>query len=170
MPTKKGAGGREQNYNARTGKYEKIDYATLYYTPQTKREKAQRKRNLKQEELFNRALKSRDKYLLETFCEIEKALPYHVQYVNELKFDPFIKDNRELDIITKKCIIEVKDKQVKRCLKQFLAQKRYAEYKNKQHIVFSPNIPTMTKLSYEKYGIKIVKDFSTLIKTIKEHE
>ena len=30
MPTKKGAGGREQNYNARTGKYEKIDYATLY--------------------------------------------------------------------------------------------------------------------------------------------
>jgi hypothetical protein len=51
-----------------------------------------------------------------------------------------------------------------------LAQKRYAEYKNKQHIVFSPNIPTMTKLSYEKYGIKIVKDFSTLIKTIKEHE
>jgi hypothetical protein len=41
--------------------------------------------------LFNRALKSRDKYLLETFCEIEKALPYHVQYVNELKFDPLYK-------------------------------------------------------------------------------
>jgi hypothetical protein len=85
-------------------------------------------------------------------------------------FTPFINDNRELDIITKKCIIEVKSGKTKKCLQQFLDQKRYAEYRNKQHIVFAPDIHTMTKVDYEKHSVKIVKDFSALIKTIKEYE
>ena len=37
----------------------------------------------------------------------QNALPYHVQFVNEQKFDSFINDNRELDILAKRCIIEV---------------------------------------------------------------
>ena len=86
------------------------------------------------------------------------------------KFDPFINDYREFDIITKKCIIEVKGDKVKRCLNQFLKQKRYAEYKNKQHIVFAPTIRTMTKIDYEKHGIKIVEDYKSLISIIKEYE
>jgi hypothetical protein len=125
---------------------------------------------LKQKELFNRARNSKDKYIFEVFCEIERVLPYHVQFVNENKFDPFINNVREFDIITKKCIIEVKGDKVKRCLKQFLQQKKYAEYKNKQHIVFAPTIPTMTKIDYEKHGIKIVKDYKSLVNTIKEYE
>ena len=62
------------------------------------------------------------------------------------------------------------NKQVKRCLNQFLQQKKYAECKNKQHIVFAPTIPTMTKIDYEKHGIKIVKDYKSLVNTIKEYE
>ena len=170
MPTKKGAGGRQQNYNARTGRYEKVDYAKLYYTPPSRKEKAQKRRDAKWEELFNRAKNSKDQYVFEVFCEIESALPYHVQFVNEKKFDPFINDVREFDIITKKCIIEVKGDKVKRCRNQFLQQKRYAEYKNKQHIVFAPTIPTMAKFDYEKHGVKIVKDYKSLITTIKEYE
>lgn len=129
------------------------------------------RRNIaKQEELYYRAKNSKDPYVFQVFCEIKKALPYHVQFVNENKFDPFINDNREFDIITQKCIIEVKSDKVKRCLKQFLQQKRYAEYKNKAHIVFAPTIPTMTKIDYEKHGVKIVKDYKSLINTIKEYE
>jgi len=169
MPTKKGAGGRQQNYDSH-GRYAKTDYAKLYYTPPSRKQKAQKRRDAKQEELFNRAKNSKDKYVFEVFCEIETALPYHVQFVNENKFDPFINNSRELDIITKKCIIEVKSNKVKRCLNQFLQQKRYAEYKNKHHIVFAPTIPTMAKIDYEKHGVKIVKDYKSLINAIKEYE
>ena len=170
MPTKKGAGGRQQNYDPRTGRFAKTNYFTTPNDSPSKREKAKRRLALKQEELFNRALKSKDQYLFEVFCEIEKALPYHVQDVNIIKFDPFINYNREFDIITKKCIIEIKGKKVKKSLKQFLQQKRYAEYKNKQHIVFAPTIPTMAKIDYERHGIKIVKDYISLINAIKEFE
>lgn len=136
----------------------------------SRKERAQHRRELKQEELFNRALKSKDPYLFEVFCEIEMALPYHVQCVNENKFDPFIDRPREFDIITKKCIIEVKSKHAKKCLNQFLQQKRYAESKNKKHIVFAPTMPTMTKIDYERHGVIIVRDYKSLINMIKEYE
>ena len=171
MPTKKGAGGRQQNYNARTGRYEKIDYANLYYKPPSKKEKDEKRRELKQEELFNRAKNSRDELVFEVFCEIEKALPYHVQFVNEKKFDPFINDNREFDIITTKCIIEVKSgTNGRKLVKQFSGQKRYAEYKNRKHIVFAPNLPTMAIINFKKLGFNIVADVKSLIKTLKEYE
>jgi hypothetical protein len=87
-----------------------------------------------------------------------------------IKKDPFVKKRRELDIITKRCIIEVKSGKKPKGLKQFLAQKRYAEALGKKHIVFAPNILTMAKISHEKNGIFIVKDFKTLIDNIKESE
>ena len=170
MPTKKGAGGRQQNYDPRTGRFAKTSYATIEQRKPSRKEKAQRRRELKQEELFNRARNSKDQYVFEVFCEIERALPYHVQYVNESKFDPFINDYREFDIITKKCIIEVKSGKVQKRLNQFTQQKRYADSKNKQHIVFAPTIPTMAKIDYEKHGITIVKDYESLINKIKEYE
>lgn len=171
MPTKKGAGGRQQNYNSRTGRYEKVDYAKLYYRPPSRREKAQRRKEAKQEELYNRALKSKDQYLLDVFCEIEQVLPYHIQFVNEKKFDPFIGDDREFDIITRNCIIEIKGGvNASKKGKQFLAQKRYAESKNKQYIIYAPNFPTMARISFEKQGFKIANNVKTLINYIKDYE
>jgi hypothetical protein len=171
MPTKKGAGGRQQNYNSRTGRYEKVDYAKLYYIPPSRKEKTQRRRELKQEELFNRARNSKDKYIFEVFCEIERVLPYHVQFVNEKKFDPFINNVREFDIITKKCIIEVKGgSNGSKMEKQFLKQKRYAAYKNKQYIIFAPNLPVMAIINFKKKGFNILNDIKTLINNIKEYE
>ena len=170
MPTKKGAGGRQQNYDPRTGRFAKTNFFAIVTNKPSRKEKARKIRDIKQEQLFNRARNSKDKYVFEVFCEIERALPYHVEFVNEKKFDPFINDIREFDIITQKCIIEVKSKKAKKSLKQFLQQKRYAEYKNKQHIVFAPTIPTMAKIDYEKQGVKIVKDYKSLINIIKEYE
>ncbi|MBO5286254.1 MAG: hypothetical protein J6B16_05090 [Clostridia bacterium] len=170
MPTKKGAGGRQQNYDSR-GRYTKTDYAKLYYTPPSRKEKTQKRKDSKREELFNRARNSKDKYLFEVFCEIEKALPYHVQFVNETKFDPFINDIREFDIITQKCIIEVKSGSNGRKMEnQFKSQKRYAEYKNKQHIVFAPNLPIMTIINFKRKGFNITNDIKMIINTIKENE
>ena len=171
MPTKKGAGGRQQNYDPRTGKFTKTDFATLLLNLKPTAEERKRRAAIsKREDLYNRAKNSKDKGLFEAFCAIERALPGSVQVVNQEIFDASINRKREFDIITKKCIIEVKGGNASSSLKQFQAQQRFAKEKKKTHIVFAPNIKTMTKVDYEKHGIKIVKNHETLINTIKEHE
>ena len=172
MPTKKGAGGRQQNYNPRTGRYVKTDYLSLFTKPQlSKKEKARQREKERREFLFNRAKNSRDEYLFDVYCEIEKAFPGTVLHVNEKRFDPFINSPREFDIITKKCIIEVKSGQRgRKLLKQFLSQKKCAEKYNKTHIVIAPQMPTMAIFNFKQHGIKIVKDHLSLINLMKEYE
>ena len=92
------------------------------------------------------------------------------QAVNEEKYDPHINDRRELDIITKKCIIEVKSGKVAHKLFQFQSQKRFASIKKKNHIVFAPDIHNPTKRDYEKNGIVVKRSMPELIQTIKEYE
>jgi hypothetical protein len=98
-------------------------------------------------------------------------LPGSVRFVNEQCYDENIKQRREIDIITKKCIIEVKSgKKVKGGQKQFLGQQKYAGTIKKQHIVFAPNMLTTAKMVHERHGIKIARDYNTLINYIKEYE
>ena len=78
---------------------------------------------------------------------------------------------RELDIITKKCIIEVKSgKKVRKGLRQFEGQKRYAESRGKIHIVYAPKMPQIARNTYGKMGITIVSNYTDLINMMKEHE
>ena len=172
MPTKKGAGGRQQNYDPRTGRFAKTDYARLYPPKEpTRKEKARKREEQRKEVLFNRARNSRDPLIFDVFCEIEAALPGVVQFVNEEKFDPGLGRSRELDIVTKRCIIEVKSgPKPSRALKQFLGQKRYADNRGKKHIVYAPEMPTMAKNQHRKSGITITGDLRNLIKLIREHE
>lgn len=172
MPTKKGAGGRQQNYDPHTGRFAKTDYAKLYPKREpTRKEKARKREEQRWEALFNRARNSRDPLLFEVFCAIESELPGIVQFVNEERFDQGLGRPRELDIITKKCIIEVKSgPKPSRALKQFLGQKRYAESKSKKHIVFAPKMPTMAKNEHRKNGITITGNLQNLIELIKENE
>ena len=171
MPTKKGAGGRQQNYDSRTGRFAKTDYAKLYYKPPSKKEKARKREAARRAELYQRAAKSSDSLVFDVFCEIEDNLPGAVQFVNEEKFDPHLNKPRELDIITRNCIIEVKSGSKPRgALRQFLGQKQFAESKNKCHIVFAPAMPTMAKNQHRKSGITITGNLKTLINLIKEHE
>ena len=171
MPTKKGAGGRQQNYDPRTERFTKTNYADTFlnYTP-SRREKSRKKEAERRNNLYNRAKNCRDPLVFDVFLAIEEKSPGSVKFVNETREDPFVKKRRELDIITKRCIIEVKSGKKPKGLKQFLAQKRYAEMLGKKHIVFAPNILTMAKISHEKNGIFIVKDFKTLIDNITESE
>lgn len=172
MPTKKGAGGRQQNYDPHTGRFAKTDYAKLYPPREpTRKEKARKREAMRREILFNRAKNSRDPLVFDVFCEIESELPGSVQFVNEEKFDSALGRPRELDIITKKCIIEVKSgPKPSHALKQFLGQKRYAESRGKIHIVYAPEMPTMAKNEHRKSGIIITGNLQKLIKIIKEHE
>ena len=172
MPTKKGAGGRQQNYSSRTGRYIKTDYAKLYPLRElTRREKARRKEDNRREAIFNRARNSKDPLLFDVYFAIETEFPGSVQFVNIEIIDPIIGRPRELDIITKKCIIEVKSgPKPKGALRQFLGQKQFATSKNKQHIVFAPNMPTMAKIQHQNNGITITSNIRELINLIKEYE
>ncbi|MBO5223387.1 MAG: hypothetical protein J6C23_02615 [Clostridia bacterium] len=172
MPTKKGAGGRQQNYDPHTGRFAKTDYAKLYpHSKPTRKEKARKREAQRRESLYNRARNSKDPLVFEVFCAIESELPGSVQFVNEIKFDPFLGKPRELDIITKRCIIEVKSgAKPSGALKQFCGQKQYAENKGKKHIVFAPKMPTLAKNEHRKKGIIITGNLQKLIQMIKEYE
>ena len=163
MPTKKGAGGRQQNYDPHTGRFAKTDYPQKELT---RKEKARKREEQRRENLFNRAKNSRDPLVFDVFCAIESELPGSVQCVNETIFDPGLGRPRELDIVTKKCIIEVKSGKKPKGLTQFLGQKRFAESRNKKHIVFAPNILSAAKKSHEQSGIVIIKDYKSLVEMI----
>ena len=164
---KKGAGGRLQNYDSH-GRYAKTNYFISESPKESKKEKAQRREKHRREELFNRVKKSKDPYLFDVFLAIEDEMPGEVVGVNTKKFDCNIGHEREFDIITKNCIIEVKGQQVRRKLTQFLQQKSYAESKRKRHIVFAPEILSACQRDYEKNGIVITKSLNELIRIIKE--
>lgn len=169
MPTKKGAGGHQQNYDSRTGRFAKMDYTKLFPPKEpTRKEKARKKEAQRREALFNRARNSRDPLLFDVFCAIEAEFPGEIKFVNEIMFDAGLGRPRELDIITQKCIIEVKTGRTPKGLTQFLGQKRFAESKNKRHIVFAPDITSAAKRAHEQSGIVIIKDYKTLFEKIKE--
>lgn len=58
----------------------------------------------------------------------------------------------------------------KHVLNQFQAQKKYAEVKNKKHIVFAPKMPVVAEIAHLKNGIVIVKDIASLVFYVKENE
>ena len=169
MATKIGAGGRQQNYDPHTGRYT----STTFCRPPeiVEEEKKRLNERLRREELFNRAQNSRDPLVFETFRAIESALPGHVQAVNIKEREPDTKKLREFDIITKKCIIEVKSKHhLKKAKRQFKAQKIYAEKKHKYHLVYAPNVAQKTVLDFSQAGYRILKTHTDLINAIKEYE
>ena len=76
MPTKKGAGGRQQNYDPHTGRFTKADYAKLYPPREpTRKEKARKKEEQRREVLYNRAKNSRDPWLFEVFARSNLMCP-----------------------------------------------------------------------------------------------
>lgn len=167
MPMKKGAGGRQQSYDAR-GRYVSNQ---VMITPTdakiSKKEKAVKAEVIRRTNLMNRARKSKDAFLFDAYLAIESEFPGEVVAVNDMRFDENIGREREFDIITKKCIIEVKSKQVRRKLTQLQQQKLYAESKNKKHIVFAPEILPACKREYEQNGIVITTSKYELLQAMK---
>ena len=167
MPMKLGAGGKMQNYDSH-GRYAKTNAIIIPPIHLSKKDKAKLKEAVRREVLKNRAKNSKDKYVFDVFNAIENEFPGEVQFVNTKLYDNALNDKRELDIITKTCIIEIKGEKGRKRLNQLVAQKEFAKTKGKTHFVFAPNILEATKREYEKNSITIFRNIDSLINAIKE--
>lgn len=167
MPTKKGAGGRLQNYDSH-GRYAKMSSFDYYDLKLTKKEKAMMREKNKRDELFNKAKKKNDPLVLDVFLEIERSFPGIVQAVNSIVTDVENGKKRELDIVTKSHIIEVKSGKARHSLTQFKAQKLLAAAKKREYLVYAPSIASGAEKSYLNQDIRIVKTIDELKRIIKE--
>jgi len=168
MPTKVGAGGHQQNYDSH-GRYCRKDHFSLEPPKLSKKETARRKEEKRRQGLFERAKNSKDKYLFDVYLALEQNFPGIVLGVNTIKYDKNIEDNREFDIIAEKSIIEIKGEVGKKCGKQFLAQKKYAEDNNKNYYVYAPKMNDMRTYTYSKLDITICRTLEELISKFKEN-
>ena len=161
-----GAGGKLQNYDSK-GRYCKNNYFDFTPPTFTKKEIRRRKEEKRRQELYEKAKCSDDAYIFDVYLALEKAIPGVVIGVNEKLLDENIGKPREFDIITKKCIIEVKSKAVK-CESQLLAQLRYTNLHKIKHFLYSPTITRVAKYEYEKNGIDVSKTLDELVRKVKE--
>jgi len=168
MPYKRGPNGTLRYYSSSTGKY------TSAPESQTSKENNKRKINneekliRKKEMLYNHVIKSQDKYVQDLFMFLEKNDPGTVILVNERVYHKKIKGTREIDIMTKNSIIEVKSGKVRHKTKQFLEQKDLANDHKKQHIVYAPDITDKKYLELKSKGINVVRTKDELLERNKK--
>ncbi len=167
MPLKKGAGGRAQNYDPHTGRYASTHYQP---PPLTKREKAQKRLEAHLKNLYDIIIKKDDPLVAEVFTILAKEIPHHIIHANHKTNDDIHHKDREFDIITQRCLVEIKSGKARRCLTQLLEQKEYACSNHKKHILFAPDISKGTKRAYENQGITIVRTTEQLISFVKEND
>lgn len=154
-------------YDTSDGKYCKVSFLGLdNYTKSSKTYENKERIRRKQEQLYFTAHNSRDKYLYDVYQFLNNKTPGCIISVNKFIKDPVSGLLRELDIETKKYLVEVKSGSVEHCEKQFYAQKIYCKKKNKKHIVFAPNISQHRKWVYEQHGFTII----TKLEDLKEVE
>lgn len=168
MPLKPGPNGTMRKYSSFNGRYEKmtIDEMFSYFANNKKATKEQKKIN-RQKDLDARAAKSKDPYLYEVYKFIESRFPYSTEFINEKVFINKISGAREMDIITKKCIIEIKSGKKPRASTQGLIQKDYASKHGRKAIIYAPNILPRVKLEYQKHGLTICSNKDELYKEMK---
>ena len=88
--------------------------------------------------LANRANNSKDKNVFEIYLALEQLRPGSVRHINEVLRDQVSKKDREIDIITDKCVYEIKSGKAKHKVKQFSAQLEFAKSRNKDYVIYSP--------------------------------
>jgi len=166
MPMKKGPYGTKREYNPSNGRYSKKAYGLTLEDYKKYQKKI--KETFNTECLRNRARKSTDKYLFETFEILERFKHNYVVGVH--KTVTFKSDNspHELDIICKDAIIEVKSGRKPGCLTQCLKQKEYATIRHKKHILFAPDLSFNARRVYESFGLNVATNENELIKEIKK--
>ena len=171
MPLKRNKSGRLQAYDPRTGRYSHMtqaDFETLLGFNKVKNKIPKKDRLYNS--LYAKAHNSKDPLVTEVFDILEQIFPYCVRDVNSHRFDKNINKYREFDIITSKTIIEVKSGAATHRAKQLLGQKRFAEERQKAHIVYAPNISRATKIEYNKIGLCITSSVSELINAVRRYE
>lgn len=163
MPYKKGPNNTLRYYSSTTGKYIKdpgqLEFSNSKKQKMTFKEKAE----LKRQNLYNHAAKSKDKYVYEIFSLLEKNEPGNVILVNDVLYHKKINSTREIDIMTKSSIIEVKSGKVRHKTRQFLEQKDLAREHNKEHIVYAPDITEKKYLELKSKGINVIRNKEELL-------
>ena len=167
MPYKKGPKNSLRYYDPNTGRY--APSFSIESTQKVKKKKtAKEKEQLKKESLINHAKKSNDKYVYEIFDFLEKNTPGCVILVNEKVYHKKIKKPREVDILTKDAIIEVKSGKVRHKSSQFLDQQDLAKDHNKQHIVYAPDITDKKYAELSSKGIIVARNKKELLERMKK--
>ncbi len=127
---------------------------------------AEEKQALKDISIKNR-LEKQDYYLI-------KELTNTIRNVNRYAYvsinKPIVNDKglqvTEIDIETKRYVIEVKSGKCKHCMNQFLTQKKYSKTFNKQYIVYAPKISKGVEKECKRNELTIIKDIDTFKKYI----
>lgn len=159
MPFKKGPKNTLRYYSSSTGKYANAplgEYSRLFGNKKTKMSQKE-KEELKREIIYNKAIKSRDNYLSEVFLYLENNYPNCVKMVNEKLYHKNARKIREVDIVTKNAIIEIKSGISKHASTQLLEQKELSIEYNKIHIVYAPDITNRKFNEWKEKGIDVVK-------------
>lgn len=161
MPFKKGPNNTLRYYSSTTGRYVKTQPSL---SAVSKRKKTyEEKLKERKEMLYNRARKIKDKYLFDVFKYLFEKCPNDILLINDRVYHKEIKSTREIDLMTKTSIIEVKSGKVRHKTKQFLAQKNLASSLNKEHIVYAPDITDKKYQELNKKGINVVRKKEELL-------
>lgn len=168
MPYKKGPNGTVRYYSSSTGRYTAAPNTFISETQKKKRMTNEERAKLKKENLYNHANNSKDNYVKDIFMFLEENSPGTVILVNERVYHKKINSVREIDIMTKNSIIEVKSGKVKHRTKQFLMQQDLANNHNKEHIVYAPDITDKKFNELKSKGINVVRNKNELLERNKK--
>ena len=163
MPMKTGGGGKPQEYDPSNGRYGHgfmTSGGSSSCLLSQKNEK-QTKASSRRKRMDEAAAKSDDPLLFDVYCRIQKAVPDCVMKVNEnYRLSPT--ERGEIDIETRHLVIEVKSGSVKHFAKQFFRERKYADKRHKELIIFAPFISATRKSVAEKMGFTIITSFGEL--------
>ncbi len=175
MRKKKNKAGNMQNYDSK-GRYceDPIKKKLRLESEKAAKEAHEYERKIRNrltflENLRNRVARKNDPYLCEAFDLIANARRDCIIDANFKTWDDVNHCNREFDIRTKRCLIEVK-KTGKGSSNQLLAQKAYCDKKNLYHIVYSPEMPYGRVCAFRQKGLTIITKRNGLTDIIKRYE
>jgi len=165
MPYKKGPNGTKRYYSAENGRY--CSDPMFQNNWQLSKKTSYQSERERREIIFNLAQKSTDKYLFDIYQELERINPGTTTHVNFTYTEGRTGKKRELDIITKKAIYEIKSGKRGRSVKQFTSQKLLAKKIGKDHVVFSPKITDYQVKCLRRMDFKV---YNKLEEFIEEEE
>lgn len=169
MPYKKGPKNTLRYYSSSTGRYENAPFSEALRMLEQKHKKTKEEKDAIQKEmLFNKANHSKDRYLLDVFLYLEKNCPNCVKMVNEKLYHKSIHKTREVDIVTKNAIIEIKSGRVRRRTTQLLRQKDLSKEYKKKHVVYAPDITDKKCNELRNKGIDVVRTKHELLERVKK--
>ncbi len=157
MPYKRGPNNTLRYYSKKSGKYCKDPQFNI--TPIKQKLSGKEKEQLRRENIFQQAQRSKDKNLFLVFSFLEGIDPGCVKHVNCFYCSNKTSKIREFDIITSRSIYEVKSGFARHKTKQYLAQIEVAKDLNKDHVVYSPGSTDYQVKCMRAEGIKIFNKF-----------